>query len=91
MPSSVGHLLPYPPTYPLTHIMMVPAKCVDASNKQKLLHPTDPSCDQGPVVDKIQFDRVLGYIEKGKTDGAKLVCGGVRSGDKVSLYTESGT
>lgn len=58
------------------------AKCVEASLKQKLLHPTDPACSQGPLVDKLQFDRVLGYIEKGKSDGAKLVCGGDRHGDK---------
>jgi len=58
------------------------AKCVEASQKQKLLHPTDPQCSQGPLVDKIQFDRVLGYIEKGKSEGAKVVTGGVRHGDK---------
>jgi aldehyde dehydrogenase (NAD+) len=58
------------------------AKCVEASQKQKLLHPTDPQCSQGPLVDKIQFDRVLDYIEKGKSEGAKVVTGGVRHGDK---------
>ena len=43
----------------------------------------DPNCDQGPLVDNLQFDRVLGYIEKGKTEGAKLMAGGERHGDKV--------
>lgn len=36
----------------------------------------------GPVVDKIQFDKVLGYIEKGKAEGATLLAGGARHGDK---------
>lgn len=37
---------------------------------------------QGPQVDKIQFDKVLGYIEKGKAEGASLQTGGGRHGDK---------
>ena len=37
---------------------------------------------QGPQVDKLQFDRVMGYIEKGKEEGATLVTGGKRHGDK---------
>jgi len=37
---------------------------------------------QGPQVDKIQFDKVLGYIEKGKAEGANLAVGGERHGDK---------
>ncbi len=38
--------------------------------------PTDPSNLQGPQVSKKQQDRVLGYIEKGKAEGARLVTGG---------------
>lgn len=38
--------------------------------------------NEGPVVDKIQFDRVMGYIQSGKDEGAKVECGGVRRGDK---------
>jgi len=45
--------------------------------------PTDvPICDLGPQVDKIQFDKVLGYIEAGKQEGAKVALGGGRLGDK---------
>jgi len=39
-------------------------------------------CDLGPQVDKIQFDKVLGYIESGKAEGATVACGGGRNGDK---------
>eukprot|EP01113_Clastostelium_recurvatum_P034965 TRINITY_DN4811_c0_g1_i1.p1 TRINITY_DN4811_c0_g1~~TRINITY_DN4811_c0_g1_i1.p1 ORF type:complete len:481 (+),score=146.16 TRINITY_DN4811_c0_g1_i1:176-1618(+) len=38
--------------------------------------------DQGPLVSKDQFDRVLGYIAAGKNEGAKVACGGARHGDK---------
>jgi len=41
-----------------------------------------PICDLGPQVDKIQFDKVLGYIEAGKKGGAKCVLGGGRLGNK---------
>lgn len=47
-----------------------------AMRKNKYGDPTDPSVLQGPQVSKRQQDRVLGYIEKGKQEGARLVMGG---------------
>lgn len=47
-----------------------------------LLCPQDPSCTQGPLVDKIQFERVMSYIEKGVAEGATLVTGGAKKGGK---------
>merc|ERR1712232_1256435 len=41
-----------------------------------------PICDLGPQVDKIQFDKVLGYIESGKKEGATCALGGGRLGTK---------
>merc|ERR1719440_2251789 len=41
-----------------------------------------PICDLGPQVDKIQFDKVMGYIDSGKKEGAKVELGGGRLGDK---------
>jgi aldehyde dehydrogenase (NAD+) len=40
--------------------------------------PNDPNVMMGPLVSAKQRDRVLGYIEKGKEEGAKLVLGGGR-------------
>jgi acyl-CoA reductase-like NAD-dependent aldehyde dehydrogenase len=40
-----------------------------------------PDTDMGPLVSFAQLDRVLGYIELGKKEGASLVTGGKRSGD----------
>jgi aldehyde dehydrogenase (NAD+) len=42
----------------------------------------EPGAEQGPQVDKIQFDKVLGYIESGKSEGAKCMTGGQRHGTK---------
>ena len=38
--------------------------------------------EQGPQVDKDQFDKVMGYIQAGKSEGAKLVSGGNRVGEQ---------
>lgn len=44
--------------------------------------PFDEKTQQGPLVSQVQMDRVLGYIEKGKAEGAHLECGGARLGNK---------
>jgi aldehyde dehydrogenase (NAD+) len=38
--------------------------------------PASEKTNLGPVVSKLQFDRVEGYIEKGIAEGASLICGG---------------
>jgi betaine-aldehyde dehydrogenase len=43
--------------------------------------PTDPATTMGSIVSKVQYDRVLGYIEAGKQDGARLLSGGKRPSD----------
>ena len=43
--------------------------------------PTDPATTMGAIVSKVQYDRVLGYIEAGKQDGARLLSGGKRPSD----------
>ncbi len=40
--------------------------------------PLDPKTGMGAIVDKTQLDRVLGYIDTGKKEGAKVVFGGAR-------------
>ncbi|MFK0158082.1 aldehyde dehydrogenase family protein [Streptomyces sp. NPDC090493] len=41
--------------------------------------PLDPATVMGPVVDEAQLARVLGYIERGKADGARVLLGGGRT------------
>jgi len=51
--------------------------------------PTDPSVIQGPQISAKQRDRVLGYIEKGVAEGARLVTGGGRPADRPKgFYVE---
>lgn len=44
----------------------------------------DPLADgttMGPVISEKQMDRVLGYIDIGRSDGAQAICGGRRAGN----------
>jgi len=49
---------------------------------QKVGDPFDPTTTQGPQVSAEQQARVLGFIESGKAEGAKLLTGGKKFGDK---------
>jgi aldehyde dehydrogenase (NAD+) len=55
---------------------------VARAQKRKVGDPFDPGTQQGPQVNQAQFDRVLGYIDSGRNEGATLVCGGNRVGDR---------
>ena len=48
----------------------------DGFEKWSYGDPTDFANLQGPQVSKRQQERVLGYIDKGKQEGARVVCGG---------------
>jgi len=52
------------------------------ARKRKVGDPFDPTTEQGPQVDQAQFDKIMGFIESGQSEGAKLVCGGSRVGDR---------
>lgn len=49
---------------------------------RKVGDPFHADTEQGPQVSQEQFDRVMSYIEFGKKDGAKMLVGGSRVGDK---------
>ena len=57
-------------------------KSVARAKKRSVGDPLDPKTEQGPQVDADQFSKVMGYIESGRSEGANLMCGGERAGDK---------
>jgi len=57
-------------------------KIVSKSKGRKVGDPFDPATEQGPQVDRDQFDKIMGLIEKGKSQGAECVAGGRRVGSK---------
>ncbi len=50
--------------------------CKELMQKVQIGHPLDPNSQMGPVVNAKQCERVLGYQEKGKADGAECIVGG---------------
>ncbi|XP_035236379.1 retinal dehydrogenase 1-like [Anguilla anguilla] len=57
-------------------------RSVEKAQKRVLGNPLVPGVDQGPQIDKVQFDKILELIESGKKEGAKLECGGGAWGQK---------
>ncbi len=57
-------------------------KSVARAQKRTVGDPFDPKTEQGPQVDRTQFDKVMGYIESGQGEGATLACGGKRVGNR---------
>ncbi|XP_021276377.1 LOW QUALITY PROTEIN: aldehyde dehydrogenase family 2 member C4 [Herrania umbratica] len=57
-------------------------KLVEKAKSWVVGDPFDPRVHQGPQVDKKQFEKILSYIEHGKREGATLLTGGKRVGQK---------
>jgi aldehyde dehydrogenase (NAD+) len=55
---------------------------VERAQKKVVGDPFDAKTEQGPQVDKEQYEKILEYIQHGKDEGAKLLCGGKALGDK---------
>ncbi len=52
------------------------------AKQRRVGDPLDRKTEQGPQVDNDQFNKVLSYVESGKQEGAKLMCGGERVGER---------
>jgi aldehyde dehydrogenase (NAD+) len=57
-------------------------KILKRAKSQKVGDPFDADTTQGPQVSQEQCDRIMGYIEAGKREGAKLLTGGNRIGNR---------
>ncbi|KAF7760325.1 hypothetical protein Agabi119p4_11001 [Agaricus bisporus var. burnettii] len=56
--------------------------------------PFEPGVQHGPQISSLQFERVMGYINSGKAEGAKVLIGGERHGDtgyfiKPTVFTDA--
>ncbi len=54
------------------------AMVVEAGRKMQPRHPFEPGAPMGAMVDEVQMQRVLGFIDKGHAEGARLALGGKR-------------
>jgi len=50
--------------------------CSELMQQVRIGHPLDPNSQMGPVVNPKQCQRVLGYQDKGKAEGAECLVGG---------------
>ena len=55
------------------------SRILERAKKMVAGDPLDPKTRLGALVSKTQMERVLGYIESGKSEGAKLLSGGART------------
>ncbi|MBX3571370.1 MAG: betaine-aldehyde dehydrogenase [Mesorhizobium sp.] len=51
-------------------------RLVERTKKIRLGDPLDPETQMGPLINKAQHDKVMGYIEIGSKEGATLAAGG---------------
>jgi len=61
---------------------------VDRAKKMTPGDPFDKGTRLGAIVSEQQMERVLGYVEKGKSDGARLLTGGNRL-DRPGYFVEA--
>ncbi len=54
----------------------------ETANAMQVGEGLDPENMINPLVSQIQFDRVMGYIESGRAEGAEVIAGGGRSGEE---------
>ena len=57
---------------------------IERANALRVGSPLDEETQLGPMVSQRQLERVLGYVERGRTEQARLVLGGERLGGEWS-------
>jgi len=57
-------------------------RSTERAKRRTVGNPLERTTEQGPQVDNDQFEKVMGYVQSGKQEGAKLMCGGERVGDR---------
>jgi aldehyde dehydrogenase (NAD+) len=62
----------------------VTTRLVDTVASLKIGDPLDPETVVGPVVTEAAMRRILGVIDRAKSDGAALLTGGTRSGGELA-------
>jgi len=63
-------------------------KSVARAERRTLGDPLDAGTEQGPQIDRTQFDKILSYIDAGKREGAELLTGGSAPAIKAILSSQ---
>jgi len=54
------------------------AKVAERARKLRVGDPLDPATEVGPLIHPRHLDKVMGYMDVAKSEGAEIVCGGER-------------
>lgn len=63
-------------------------RSAERANKRTVGDPFELTTEQGPQVDKEQYEKILGLIDTGKKQGAKLVAGGNKYKDRSGYFIQ---
>jgi acyl-CoA reductase-like NAD-dependent aldehyde dehydrogenase len=58
----------------------------ERANAIKLGDPNDPETEMGPVANPPQYEKVLGYLDKARAEGAVAACGGGADDELGGLF-----
>lgn len=58
-------------------------RLVERARSMQPAEPLDPKRRFGPLISQAQLDRVLGYVDAGRREGAELLVGGARIADGI--------
>lgn len=57
-------------------------RSVEDAKNRAVGDPFNPKTEQGPQIDQEQMNKILDLIDSGNKEGAKMLCGGGRHGDR---------
>ena len=60
----------------------------ERANAIKLGDPNDPETEMGPVANKQQYEKVLGYLSTARSEGASVACGGEAAEEFGGLFVK---
>lgn len=63
-------------------------KVVARANAIKLGDPTDADTEMGPVANRPQYEKVLGYLTGAAAEGATIACGGEPDAERGGLFVK---
>ncbi|MBP2369170.1 aldehyde dehydrogenase [Pseudonocardia parietis] len=63
-------------------------KVVARANAIKLGDPTDAATELGPVANRAQYEKVLGYLRGAADEGATFACGGEPDAERGGLFVK---
>jgi betaine-aldehyde dehydrogenase len=59
-------------------------RLTERAQKIRVGNGFDPQTEMGPIISRMHLERIEGYLQAGRDEGAKLLCGGSRLGGSLA-------